>query len=705
MKKTFKACIGIILALCMVLAVPLFDKGETVHADSVSVTIALSATSVRMGQSVSATISVSGSDLSAYTMYVSYSSGILQYNSASGVVGGGGGTLTVSGLGPGSTTINFTAIENGTASISTSGSEFYNINGEALSVNHAGVNVTVATEDTQATTEEKKEDKDKDKDKDKDTEEETTETTEEDDRSDDCDLSSLSVSPGSLSPSFNPSTTSYTVNLTEEDQSIVVSAVTHDEKAKTSVSGANSLQKGTNTVSVTVTAENGAVKVYYLTVLCGKDKEDVIVQVDGHNFVVVTEDLPAAPENFTDTTITMEEEEIPAFESPNKRLTIVCLRNEEGEKFWYIYDNDKKEYSAYNEYSAEYVRYVILKKPDNFEVPEGFFKSDFKIGENSYPAYTDGTGSGVYLVYAMNIDGEAGFYFYDTKEGSFMRFAAAEDLLASVSDASKIEPATVAPVTEAPTTEAPVVPKKEEEKVEKGISRGMLKLLLVAMTVLFVIMCIAVIVLVIKNSNLQKDMDAPIDGDDDQGDDSYDLEELSDEEKAAAERRAIEDAKRDKAVAEADKIIEELSKSKSYSVNDDTCEIQLEEADDFNSSVNVPLAKEERMDKIENAKKERPYGIDSAFDVVADDSASEAETTVLSASEAETTVLSASEAETTVLSAAESAQNVAESVKASVADNVESAKAEVKAAKAEVKAAEVTRGPKVVLPGQDDEED
>ena len=663
MKRFIRSFSGIILSLLIILGAFTTERAITAHADSVDVYASVSSSSVRIGQSVDVTISVNGSSLSAYTMYISYSSDILEYAGASGTVGGGGGTLTASGSGPGSVTISFTAIANGTAYVSTSGDEFYDINYEVLGVSHAGVSVTVETTENQ-TTEDKKEG---------DSEDKTETTTEEDERSDDCDLASLTISPGELSPSFSPDNTSYTVQLTENDESIAISAITNNEKATTSVSGANSLEKGANFITVTVTAENGAVKVYNLTVMCGEETEDIMLQIQGRNFIVLTEDLPEAPEGFSETTLKINDKDIPGFTAPNKRLNIICLKNENGDKFWYIYDKDNASFMPYTEVPTEKGRYVIMNKPESFAVPNGFTNADLKLGTTTYKVYSDGTGSGIYLVYAMNLNGEAGYYLYDSREGTFMRFAAVESLIASRSDAEKVAPATVAPATEAPAPSPVVTDNEENPKEENVISRGALKKLLIAMTVLFVIMCIAVIILVIRNSNLMNKLELEEDSDEKN---SGDAEAKT----AEADQAAQQDA--DKAENEK----EELSKNKSYGVNDDTGEIQLEVASDFNSSVNVPLAKEEREDRIESAKKERPFGIDSAFDVVpGDDDFTPVDEQI------EETVDQLEQDEVQVMTQVEQA--------------AETVKAEEK--RAEVKYTEVVEKPakKVVLPGQDDEEE
>lgn len=79
-------------------------------------------------------------------------------------------------------------------------------------------------------------------------------------------LSSLKVDGVNISPAFSAGTTTY--NAGEVDYSVSalnVTAVPQDSKAKVSVSG-SSLQVGSNTVSITVTAENGAAKTYRIQV-------------------------------------------------------------------------------------------------------------------------------------------------------------------------------------------------------------------------------------------------------------------------------------------------------------------------------------------------------------------------------------------------------------------------------------------------------
>jgi hypothetical protein len=82
------------------------------------------------------------------------------------------------------------------------------------------------------------------------------------------ELSSLSLNSGSLSPSFSASTTSYTASVANDVSSITLTASAADALASVAYSPAktSSLSVGANNFTVTVTAQDGTTKYYYVTV-------------------------------------------------------------------------------------------------------------------------------------------------------------------------------------------------------------------------------------------------------------------------------------------------------------------------------------------------------------------------------------------------------------------------------------------------------
>ena len=105
-------------------------------------------------------------------------------------------------------------------------------------------------------------------------------------------------------------------------------------------------------------------------------------------------------------------------------------------------------------------------------------------------------------------------------------------------------------------------------------------------------MCIVVIAFVIKNSRLQNLLD--------------EYEDMDDEERLerAAKKEADEKVKEE---------VTKKGKSHSYAVGEETGEILLE---DGIANKELEAIPDEKPDSIQDAMNSRPYGIDSAFDVV-----------------------------------------------------------------------------------------
>lgn len=94
-------------------------------------------------------------------------------------------------------------------------------------------------------------------------------------------LSSLQISPGTLSPAFSPEITTYNASVDSDVEELVVSAVANDSNAKVSVSG-RKMDPGRNTTTITVTAEDGSVKKYiiYTTRAAGSNEQETQTEAE-----------------------------------------------------------------------------------------------------------------------------------------------------------------------------------------------------------------------------------------------------------------------------------------------------------------------------------------------------------------------------------------------------------------------------------------
>ena len=84
--------------------------------------------------------------------------------------------------------------------------------------------------------------------------------------SSDATLKSLWLSNGTLSPSFDAATTSYTASVGNGVGSVTITAEANDTKATVSGGGAKTLNVGDNPFTITVTAEDGSTKTYTITI-------------------------------------------------------------------------------------------------------------------------------------------------------------------------------------------------------------------------------------------------------------------------------------------------------------------------------------------------------------------------------------------------------------------------------------------------------
>jgi uncharacterized protein YceK len=85
-------------------------------------------------------------------------------------------------------------------------------------------------------------------------------------RGGDASLRALSVSAGTLSPAFDPQITAYTVQVAGNIDTLTVEALANNYQAKVEGAGEKTLQVGKNTVTITVSVENGGTRTYAIEI-------------------------------------------------------------------------------------------------------------------------------------------------------------------------------------------------------------------------------------------------------------------------------------------------------------------------------------------------------------------------------------------------------------------------------------------------------
>lgn len=513
MKKLFGCILSLVMAVMLV-----FTPAEHVYAQGLGLSV--SSSSVTVGKTVKVTVS----------MPSGYFGTVVIKSSNDGVLSYGGDAVTnigdaVEGY-PTSQSFSFTAKGAGSCTIEA----YCPVVGDAEgndaggTITGASTKVTVKSASSNNDSNSNKDNKDNsgsntgnDSNANKDNE------NKEEKKSSNASLGSLVISAGMLSPEFSAATKDYTATVDYSCSSLAVTANPADSKASvTSVTGNDSLEVGENMVSVVVTAEDGSTSTYNIVVTRraeddpeNADKQDNWKKFDinGTEWTMVN-DIPedVVPEGFEHSKTVIDGLEYNTLHGTFGDITLVYLQSESGNGL-FVYDaaqNAAYEFVRIN--SESHFIVVLLPKVD--DVPEGYNEISLSIeGKGVATAYqtkvekTDDQTKDFYLVYAMNDNGESGWYTYDSIDGTYMR--------------TELSTPTVAQ-EENNTTKSELVP---------GIANKYLVLAAILVLVI-VILLLLLIVLAVKNRKY-KAMDYH-DDDDDVDDAAEDvsneaLEETTDE--------------------------------------------------------------------------------------------------------------------------------------------------------------------------------
>lgn len=544
MKKLFGCILSLVVAVMLV-----FTPAEHVYAQGLGLSV--SSSSVAVGKTVKVTVS----------MPSGYFGTVVISSSDEGVLSNGGDGVANIGDAAGyptSQSFSFTAKAAGSCTIKA----YCTVVGDAEG-NDAGGTITGASTKVTVTSASSNNDSNSNKDNSgsntgNDNNANKDNENKEEKKSSNASLGSLVISAGTLSPEFSAATKDYTATVDYSCSSLAVTANPADSKASvTSVTGNDSLEVGENTVSVVVTAEDGSTSTYNIVVTRraeddpeNADKQDNWKEFDinGTEWTMVN-DIPedVVPEGFEHSKTVIDGLEYNTLHGTFGDITLVYLQSESGNGL-FVYDaaqNAAYEFVRIN--SESHFIVVLLPKVD--DVPEGYNEISLSIeGKGVATAYQtkvekkDDQTKDFYLVYAMNDNGESGWYTYDSVDGTYMR-------------------------TELST---PTVAQEENDTTKSELVPGIANKYLVLAAILVLIIIILLLLLIVSAVKNRKYKAMDYHDDDDDVDDA--AEDVSNE--------ALEETTDETADEIADELEEEVTEEPLDEVAEEAAEETAEDAAD-----------------------------------------------------------------------------------------------------------------------------
>lgn len=243
-------------------------------------------------------------------------------------------------------------------------------------------------------------------------------------------LKSLTIGDYSLNPTFDPGTTSYNVTVPKGTTTINIAAEVEDSKSSVSGLGEKNVTEGMNVFELIVTAENGSQKSYILNVEVEEDP--IIVNMNKQDYSIVKQEqaMPTVSSYYSATKIEYkyvvdgEEKifEVPAYYSEVTKFTLLGLKDKKGNVNLYIYDEDSKKFTLYNEYNFGNIVLYKLDAPKD-KILKDMIKTKANLNQNELDAYQFDKESEYYLLYGINVNtGNEGWFMYDSKENTLQRY-------------------------------------------------------------------------------------------------------------------------------------------------------------------------------------------------------------------------------------------------------------------------------------------
>lgn len=479
MKKFFASkWIALVMALTLVLSLAA-PRSQAAQA----CTVTFSDPTVTVGNNVTINVKVTGA-VAIATVKVNYDSSYLQFVSGDLGYGYQSGNVIVMdkenmGAGNVSFSMTFKTLKAGTTTINNYENSIVDGNGDPMNVTPGWSTVTINAQPT---------------------------------ASSNANLSSLSISPGTLSPGFSAGTTSYRAWVSNSTTSVAVYAQTADSKAKMVYWGNSGFKVGDNTVTVQVTAENGAKKYYTITVNRAAGNEggtnnpnpgdtpaptptatpepQVMVTLPDDTQLPISAQLPegvSVPAGFEAGQLEVDGQIIPTAVHKEGGFTAVYLAGDEGHPAgFYFYNEKTREAQPMTQVAMSSGKLVLLDLPQDMELPQGYVSTLMELGGQQHTLLIpDGVDEpNHYIVCALDEKGEMGLYLYDVEQKTFQRY----DFL------------------QLPQEEPEPTPEPEEtgfvlslfgREIQTGWSNSVVSYLLVGLSALVLVLLVAVIVLAV----------------------------------------------------------------------------------------------------------------------------------------------------------------------------------------------------------------
>lgn len=150
------------------------------------------------------------------------------------------------------------------------------------------------------------------------------------------------------------------------------------------------------------------------------DKE---VEVNGEKYTLTDTFADAdIPAGYSKTTVSLDGEDRQMVANESGAVTLGYLKDADGVGDFFLYNTENATFAPYEEVSISDTTFIIvLSDTSDVKLPKHYKEAKLTLNEKEFPVWQDSSKEDTYVIYAMNNNGETGYYQYDPNENTYQR--------------------------------------------------------------------------------------------------------------------------------------------------------------------------------------------------------------------------------------------------------------------------------------------
>lgn len=194
--------------------------------------------------------------------------------------------------------------------------------------------------------------------------------------------------------------------------------------ASSSIVGSTGVELGMDEGSSAVTiAEGDPSKIKTEKSTTTASGAGVKVDVNGKSYELASDfadqDIPTG---FKKTTVKFEGADRNMVVNEAGTVYLAYLLDSDGLGDFYYYDNNKASFSVYEQVKISDAKSIIVIEESGVSVPSGYETTTLTLNGKEFSIWQDPDDADCYILYAIDSDGEKGFYRYDSKDETYQRY-------------------------------------------------------------------------------------------------------------------------------------------------------------------------------------------------------------------------------------------------------------------------------------------